>query len=367
MKTLVDIDVGRDRDMDTECVWDSILDVDALEELLESLYIPKGNNVEQFLNDIYQGKQIFSIAYLKEITTGVIVSEWSDLKSVFVMILIIMIVASVLQNIGEIFAKNGIREIAEYVMLVFLNTVLMKGYMQSEMIVSDAAEELMTFIKLLIPAYFVAIGSTNGMVTVSGFYQFVLLVIGILEQLVIAVIIPAVNVFVMVLFMDAILGGEHLKNISMLLEKAVLLGLKAAMSIVIGFGAIQSIITPVIGSVNRNLLEKTISVIPGVGDISESVTSVLTGSAVLIKNTIGVFGMIILVMICGVPICKVGLIGGSIKLAGALGSVLGKSRLVQCTNRIGDGCFLMAKVMFTIGALFFIMIAMIAFSTNRGI
>ena len=182
-----------------------------------------------------------------------------------------------------------------------------------------------------------------------------------------SVIIPAVNVLVIFLFMDAILGGEHLKNILTLLEKGILLGLKAVISIVIGMGTIQTIITPVIGSVNRNLLEKTISVIPGIGDISESVTSVLTGSAVLIKNTIGVFGMVVLIVICGVPICKIGLIGGSIKLAGALGSVLGKSRLVQFTNRIGDGCFLMARVMFTIGALFFIMIAMIAFSTNRGI
>lgn len=353
--------------MDTECAWDSILDIEGVEELLESLYMPKGNHVEQLLNDIYQGKQIFSISYLKEIISNVILSEWSDIKSVFVMVLMIMIVASVLQNIGDIFAKNGIKEIAEYIMLVFLNTVLMKGYMQSEKIVSDAAEEIMTFIKLLIPAYFVAIGSTNGMTTVSGFYQFVLFVIGILEQLVMSVIIPAVNVLVIFLFMDAILGGEHLKNILTLLEKGILLGLKAVISIVIGMGTIQTIITPVIGSVNRNLLEKTISVIPGIGDISESVTSVLTGSAVLIKNTIGVFGMVVLIVICGVPICKIGLIGGSIKLAGALGSVLGKSRLVQFTNRIGDGCFLMARVMFTIGALFFIMIAMIAFSTNRGI
>lgn len=353
--------------MDTKCAWDSILDIEGVEELLESLYMPKGNHVEQLLNDIYQGKQIFSISYLKEIISNVILSEWSDIKSVFVMVLMIMIVASVLQNIGDIFAKNGIKEIAEYIMLVFLNTVLMKGYMQSEKIVSDAAEEIMTFIKLLIPAYFVAIGSTNGMTTVSGFYQFVLFVIGILEQLVMSVIIPAVNVLVIFLFMDAILGGEHLKNILTLLEKGILLGLKAVISIVIGMGTIQTIITPVIGSVNRNLLEKTISVIPGIGDISESVTSVLTGSAVLIKNTIGVFGMVVLIVICGVPICKIGLIGGSIKLAGALGSVLGKSRLVQFTNRIGDGCFLMARVMFTIGALFFIMIAMIAFSTNRGI
>lgn len=353
--------------MDTECAWDSILDIEGVEELLESLYMPKGNHVEQLLNDIYQGKQIFSISYLKEIISNVILSEWSDIKSVFVMVLMIMIVASVLQNIGDIFAKNGIKEIAEYIMLVFLNTVLMKGYMQSEKIVSDAAEEIMTFIKLLIPAYFVAIGSTNGMTTVSGFYQFVLFVIGILEQLVMSVIIPAVNVLVIFLFMDAILGGEHLKNILTLLEKGILLGLKAVISIVIGMGTIQTIITPVIGSVNRNLLEKTISVIPGIGDISESVTSVLTGSAVLIKNTIGVFGMVVLIVICGVPFCKIGLIGGSIKLAGALGSVLGKSRLVQFTNRIGDGCFLMARVMFTIGALFFIMIAMIAFSTNRGI
>lgn len=353
--------------MDNDCIWDNLLDVDAIDELLESLYMPKGNGVEQILNDIYQGKTIFTLDYMKQIITDVFLSEWIDLKKMFVMILLMMIIASVLHNVGEIFAKNGIKEIAEYVMLIFLNTVLMKGFVQTEIIVSQTSEEIMTFIKLLIPAYFVAIGSVNGMITVTGFYQFVLLVIGVLEKIIIALILPAVNVLVMLMFMDAILGGEHLKSMVTLLEKVIVFALKTSLSIVVGIGTIQSIITPVIGSVNRNLLEKTISIIPGVGDVSEAVTGMLTGSAVLIKNTIGVFGMSLLVMICAIPVCKIGLIGGSMKLAGALGSILGKSRLVQCTNRIGDGCFLMARVMFTVGALLFVMIAMIAFSTNRGI
>lgn len=353
--------------MDTEFAWDALLDVDSFDRLLDSLFVDKVNGVEQILNDIYQGKNIFSLEYIKTMVSDVIFSEWIDLKDMFFMILLIMIIGGILQNIGEIFAKNGIKDIAEYIMMIFLNTVLMKGFIRTEVIVSKAAEEIMTFIKLLIPAYFVAIGGVTGMVTVTGFYQFVLLAIGLFEQLIIGIILPAANVFVLFLFMDAILGGEHIKSIAGLLEKGIIFALKTVLSIVVGIGAIQSMITPVIGSVNRNLLEKTISIIPGVGDISDSVTSMLTGSAVLIKNTIGVFGMTVLIMICATPICKIGMIGGCMKLAGALGSVLGKSRLVQCTNRIGDGCFLMARVMFTIGALFFTLIAMIAFSTNRGI
>lgn len=353
--------------MDTDYAWDNLFDINSFNQLLESLYVPKGKSVEQFLDDIYQGKQILSAEYVKECITDIFLSQWVDLKDMFVMILVIMIMAGILHSIGEIFTKNGIKDVAEYLMMIFLHTVLMKGFVQSQSIVSSTSEEIMTLIKLLIPAYFVAIGSVNGMITITGFYQFVLLVIGILEHFMIAILLPATNALGMLMLMDAILGGEHLKSIVSLLEKTIILGMKTALSLVIGIGAVQSMITPVIGSVNRNLLEKTISVIPGVGNVSEAVTGILTGSAVLIKNTIGVFGMSLLIVICGVPICKIGLIGGCMKLAGALGSVMGKSRLVQCTNRMGDGCFLLARIMFTIGALFFLMIAIIAFSTNRGI
>ena len=52
--------------MDSEYAWDSLLDIDSFNQLLKSLYSPGKGGVEQLLNDIYQGKQIFTLDYFKE-------------------------------------------------------------------------------------------------------------------------------------------------------------------------------------------------------------------------------------------------------------------------------------------------------------
>ena len=91
------------------------------------------------------------------------------------------------------------------------------------------------------------------------------------------------------------------------------------------------------------------------------------GSAVLIKNSIGIYITLVLLFICLVPIVKIALLAGVVKLSAALISIVSDKRMTNCANRAGNGNFLLLKLAVASIGIFIIQIAIIAVATNRGI
>ena len=90
------------------------------------------------------------------------------------------------------------------------------------------------------------------------------------------------------------------------------------------------------------------------------------GSAVLIKNSIGIVGCILLVFFCMAPVFKILVIGCFLKITAALLSVVGEKKMITCTNQVGDGIFLVLQTV-SYGILFFlVLIALTIYTTGGG-
>lgn len=126
-------------------------------------------------------------------------------------------------------------------------------------------------------------------------------------------------------------------------------------------------ITPVIDSIKMNAVQKSISIIPGLGDLAGSAAQVLLGSAVLIKNATGLLLLVLLILICAIPLLKLFGIMALLKGAAAIMGIAADKRMTQCTNRIGDGVMMLFQMTLCSITFFVILISIIAFTTNRGI
>lgn len=351
--------------MEQKNEWTSILDLQELNKVLQSIFPENSVSVEDLLNRILSGKVAWDWKQIKDMIFSVFWEEWLDVRHLFLIIVGILFLENLIQNVEEIFGKKELRQVSEYIWILSLIGVLIKAFGRCKFIAEETTDQVIEFIRVIIPAYFITIGSMNGIVTVNAFFHLILLVISIVEQIFVRIMIPFVQGYIALQFINSIVGEEQFIAVIQIVEKIINLIMRITISCIMAMGVLQSIITPTIANINRNLLEKTIAVIPGIGDASESVTSLLTGSAMLIKNTLGVFTLLILIFMCGFPVMRICLIGGTMKIAATISSICGKSNMWKCVNRIGDGCLMMARLIFTVGLLFFVIIAMIAFATNK--
>ena len=90
----------------------------------------------------------------------------------------------------------------------------------------------------------------------------------------------------------------------------------------------------------------------------------LLGSANLIKNCIGTFGIIMIILICFVPYMKLQIYSASIQIFTAIIQPVADRRIIESLNCLCNGIRLLIRVVISSGFLFVISIAIICMTTN---
>ncbi len=178
-------------------------------------------------------------------------------------------------------------------------------------------------------------------------------------------VLPGIQLYVLLTIMDGVWTGDRLTGILQSLKRVIEFLLKAVLWTVGSVGILQAMITPVIDSLQWNTAKKVAGMVPGVGNISEGVSEIFVGSAILIRNGIGIFFTVILLFLCLAPLCKLFVVALCLKGSSALGAVVNHSRLTSCSDKVGEASFMLCKVLLTGVGLFLLCIAISVLAVNR--
>ncbi|MCI9199239.1 MAG: hypothetical protein HFI03_02205 [Lachnospiraceae bacterium] len=316
---------------------------------------------------ILQGKITEAAMLLWEGIKGKLLSELAGMKNIFASILILGIISALFANFSDVFQNHQIADISFYFLYLLLMSILMKAFLTAADIAGQTVENIVLFIKMFIPTYFMAVGAATGATTGAVYYQFTLVLAYGVEKIIFSLLIPLIYSYVLLALLNGIWAEERLALLLDFLKKGIGAGLKVAMGAITSLSLFQSMIAPVLDSLKVSAVKKAVGAIPGIGNLAEGVTEMVIGSAVLIKNSIGVLMLLLLLAICLIPLAKLFLIACMMKGSAALVGIVSDKRITGCTDRVGDGSLLLFKAAFTAVALFMITIAVVAYTTGKGI
>lgn len=318
------------------------------------------------LNLIVQGKLWEACKEIGQGITGVLGTQTGEIKALFITILILGIIAALFTNFADLFQDHQVSELAFYIVYLLFIAVLLKSFISVADIVRDILSNVTMFMKLYIPTYMVAVGSATGVASASVYYQILLMIVYLVEWGYLSVVLPIVYSYVLLTIINGVWMEEKLTMLLELLEKGIGISLKVTVGFVTGFSLLQSMISPVLDSVQAAAMKKAVSVIPGIGGLTEGMFEMVMGSAVLIKSSIGIYITLVLIMICCIPICKILLISCVTKLSAALIGIVSDKRMTNCADRVGDGNLMLLKMALSSVGMFVIQIAVITYTTSKG-
>lgn len=348
-----------------ENIWQE-MDLDTAEESFKSMFPEYHFDGKQVLSLIAQGKIMAAVSALVSGLVDTIKAQFGEIRTLFVMILILGITAALFSNFADVFQNHQVSDIAFYFIYLMLITVLIKSFGNAASIVKEMLNQLITFIQLFIPAYILTIGTASGAASAAAYYQLFLMAIYIIEKIYISILVPMVYCFALLGVINGIWMEEKLNLLLDLLHKLISSCIKITFAIIMGLSMMQSMISPIIDALETSALKKAVSAIPGIGNLTEGVFEMVVGSAVLIKNSIGIYITLVMLFICALPIIKILLLAGVLKAGSALVGIVSDKRLTNCANRVGDGSFMLLQLALSAIALFIISIAIMACATNRG-
>lgn len=303
------------------------------------------------------------VSFAKQVFTSM-GQQTQGMKSLIVWLLILGIVSALFTHFGDIFDNHQISDLSFYFLYLLLISVLIQGYMEMTQTAQGAIENILLFMKLFIPTYLIAVGAASGGATAYGYYQFIMVILYGVEKLVEMIVLPLINGYVFFAFLNGIWGEDRLALLMEGLKKVILTGIKAALGVVTGISLFQSMILPAVDSLKNTTLQKAVGAIPGIGDAADGITQIVLGSAVLIKNSIGVVLLLLLLVLCAMPVLKIALIACAFKGCAAVMGMVGDKRICECTDHAGEGGMLLLRATLTVIAMFMIIVAIASYTTS---
>lgn len=321
-------------------------------------------DTEELFSLILQGKFLTALSTLFSQMKSGIWGELSGMKEMLIYILVIGIVSALFSNFSDIFAGQQISQVGFYFLYLFLMAVLTKAFVFVSQIAVDTIENIVLFVKLFIPTYFMAVGAATGTTTAVFYYQVMLVIAYLVESFLLTALIPFIYSYVILALLNGIWAEERLALLLDFIKKGIIFALKLAMGAITGLSLVQAVIVPVIDGLKISALRKAVSAIPGIGGVAEGVTELVIGSAVLIKNSLGVLLLVLIMAACLIPLIKILMVAAMVKLGAALTGIVSDKRISGCTDRVGESCFLLFRCVFTAAALFLIVIGIMAYTVT---
>lgn len=281
-----------------------------------------------------------------------------------IQLIAIAISAAIFLNFSNVFQTRQVSEISFFMLYMLLIGVGLTSFQAASDWVMDGIGQLTGFMKVLYPIYFVAVTAAKGSVAAGAFYHLALLLILVIDGLVMHVMLPMIHIYVMVRVLNSLQPEDYLSKSSELLEIVISWSLKSLLGCMIGLNVIQGLVAPAIDTVKRSVVTRGVEAIPGVGDALGGTAEVVLGTAVLIKNSIGLTGAFICCALCAVPLIQLAVITLAYKLTAAVIQPVSDKRIVECISGVGEGCRLLLKAVMTSGVLFLLTIAIVAYTTS---
>lgn len=324
----------------------------------------------QFKNtvlDLITGKQPFTLESFLEALIHQAGNGWRTEKRILLSVLILGIAASLFSSFTSIFRNQQIAEISFEITYMLLFLILLQVFTGAEELTRGVIAALRQFMSALIPAWCLAVTMASGAATALVYHQFLLGLIYVLEWLIQEGLLGLIKVHVILVFINHLTREEYLSQLAELTEKAAGWALKTILAVVIGFNTIQGILSPVIDALKSTAFSRAVRAVPGIGSVAGSVTDVLLGSAVLIKNGVGAAALIVIALLCLAPLLKLGLLALILELAAALIQPVSDKRMTGCAAGMGRAVRLLFQAVFTVAVFFVITIVVVTVSVRGSI
>jgi|UniRef100_UPI000AB58A97 stage III sporulation protein AE len=347
------------------------LDLDQydLTDIQKFLDQAKGNqgmdlSFKELMKDLMDGKLNEVMGQAGKALKDLLMGEIRNSGHMMGQIMVLGIIGAVFSNFSSVFTGSQISETGFFVTYLLLFTYLAASFFTSVTITGNVVGQILDFTKVLMPAYFLAAAFAGSSASAAASYEFTLFVIVAAQWLLGKVLLSLIRVYALLVMAGHIAKEEMLSKLTELLEQVVSWSLKTLVGVVLGFHLIQSMVLPYVDSIKTGAVQKLIGAIPGIGQGVSSVAQMVLGSGVLIKNTIGAAGIIVLLILSVIPLLKLAVLMVLYQCVAALLQPVCDKRIVSCISEMAKGHKMLLSVAASAVILFVVTIALVCASTN---
>lgn len=314
-----------------------------------------GENIDfgEIFNQSIKGKSSSNLLFKAAGT--VLGKELREALNMVTSILIIILLHGILKSISANLGNEQTGQIGYFIQLILLITVLVQVYTKIIEVVKVSLNSLSSFVYTLIPFFMSVIVSTGNVTTAAGVQTIILLATNIITAFLNNIVIPIIIIATAIGIISNISDDIKMNKIAKYMKSCIIWILCISLTIFTCILSVESSLGQGVDQMATKTTKTAISTfVPVVGKIlGDAVESVL-GCTNLIKNAIGVVGVIALLIIGALPLIRIGITMLFFYLAGGLAEVVADKKIVYVLEQMGDSCKVLFAALATVTVMLII-------------
>lgn len=282
-------------------------------------------------------------------------------------ILIIIVVHSVLKSISDSLEDDSISKIIYYVQYILIVTIVMSSFGQTIELVKTTARNLVGFMNSLIPILIVLMTYTGTAITSSLVQPVLLFMINFIGNIIQNLLIPIVLIVTVLAIISKISERAQIVKMTKFLKSSVTWFLGIMLTLFVGILSLEGTLTSSVDGITAKTTKAAISsLIPVVGKIlGDTVDSVL-GCGLILKNAVGIVGVIVIIGICIIPIIKLGTLSIIYNLASGIIEPIADEKIVKLLEEMGGIFKLLFGIICALSVMLIIGVTLVIKISNSG-
>lgn len=322
-------------------------------------------NLSDIFNQAVQGKVSNQTLYKKIIR--ILGKEISSNIKILISILVIIVIHGILKSITDSLENSNVSQIIYFVQYILIVTLIMSNFTEIIKLIKETANNLVGFINLLMPLLLTLMVYTGNITTSTVLEPILLFVSNFIGNIIVEVLIPLVLIIVVFSIISKISDKIQVEKISKFLKSGVVWFLGIVLTIFVGVVSLEGTLSSSVDGITAKTAKSAVStIIPVVGKVLGDVVDSVLGCGIILKNAIGLIGVIIVIGICITPIIKIATMCIMYSLASAVVQPIADDKIVKVLDEMGGVFKLLLGILCSLSVMLIVGITLVIKISNSG-
>ena len=180
-------------------------------------------------------------------------------------------------------------------------------------------------------------------------------------------IIPFVLVLTSLVIISKISDKVHIDKLSKFFKSGIVWFLGIVLTVFVGVVSLEGTLSSSVDGITAKTTKAVVSsAIPVVGKILGDAVDTVLGCGIILKNAIGVIGVIIIIGICIMPILKIAILTVSYKILASVSEPIADAKIVKLLEQIGDIFKVLLAILCSISVMVIVGTTLVIKISNSG-
>ncbi|MBQ2614266.1 MAG: stage III sporulation protein AE [Clostridia bacterium] len=323
---------------------------------------------KEILSKLVQGKIDLSPSAIGKTIIQFFIGEVYQGIKLLIFIVILSVLCSYLTGLQEGFGAEGVGMVAFYACYIIIAGIASVAFYQTAECAGDTVEQIALFMKMVVPLVITTLVTCGALVSATVLEPVLITVVELSVAVIQGIMIPAVMIATGMNIVNHLSDRFKTQKLVKFMNQSIKWGMSVMLTVFVSVAGIQSIASGGADALSVKLSKfATANLIPVVGGIlAESVETVMNCS-VLIKNSVGIFGILCLVAMVVFPILKIAAMLLLFRLTAAVCEPISEPKIIGCISEFANSISVLFSILTAVCVMFVMVLTIVINAGNTAL